>query len=183
MAEHKIASTLLVGNDNIDFVLFQFAIDRAKMGQRVWVIAIKPFNEVPEGIEQPCKDVLKLITFIYLSDFVELMQHFNSIHKWKHTPNVIILKDFVHYCNLYDTKYDLRLAAFLSASLIDCLNFLAQKHGPNVLLLVSCKQEENNVILLRNRLKVILDMYFDGIIDGTGLKSVDILQKIKTICQ
>ncbi|KAL1505169.1 hypothetical protein ABEB36_004791 [Hypothenemus hampei] len=171
---------LLVGSYT-DSILFQLAIEVAKHGQKVWFLANKPFETIPKEVQHECKEYLELITFIYLSTFEELVKLFNGIHKRQQVPSVIILKGLDQFCNFYSSveeAYDARTTAYLIASILDGMLYLNRKNSNKTsLLLVSCYDDENN-LLLNERLKTLYDMYFDECLYEGSFVFGDVLNKI-----
>lgn len=105
------------------------------------------------------------------------MKHLNGIHRWKHVPNVVILKNFEQYCNY---EYDSRQSAFLAAHLLDCGSFLSKKTGSKALLLIAClREQEEDKRALKDKLKVLLDMYFDNVFFQDELEQDELIKKIK----
>lgn len=126
----------------------------------------KPFQQEPHFYRR------------YLSDFVRLMRHLNGIHNWKHLPSVVVVKGFDAYCHLDQSGFGLRGAAFLMATLLDCLGFLGRKHVCGSVLVISCS---NGVLSgAADRLQVLVDMYLDFFLpvaeDAEGL-----LERIKAL--
>uniref|UniRef100_A0AAR5PZS4 Uncharacterized protein n=1 Tax=Dendroctonus ponderosae TaxID=77166 RepID=A0AAR5PZS4_DENPD len=170
------------GSDQNSLVIgaFQLAIEAASRGRRVWFISVKPLEKVPPEIEPPCKQILQLITFIYLSDFARLMRHLNGIHKWKHLPSVVVVKGFDAYCDQSGCGLSSRGAAFLMATLLDCLRFLGKKQACSSVLVISCSKSALSQAAPADSVKVLVDMYLDfffpPVEDSAGL-----LERIKAL--
>ncbi|XP_044749719.1 uncharacterized protein LOC123310317 [Coccinella septempunctata] len=149
----QTVKSILVIGEKLEYVLFNTAINCAKAGFPVWYISIFPFEKIPENIEIPEKDVLNLITFIYLKDYQCLISHLNGIHLWRKTPHVILIDKFDLYCNINEENYDPLIAALLSTSVLDASCSASRKSKRDIYLIITCKIQnmfERRLITLRN---------------------------------
>ncbi|KAF7266098.1 uncharacterized protein LOC143203967 [Rhynchophorus ferrugineus] len=164
----KHNSSLLIGVT--DYISLKLAINSAENGKRVWHISMKPIEKLPENISQPCREVLQLITFIYLSTYDDLIKHFNSIHKWKHLPQLIILKDFENYCDILDSNYNSLKSAYLCATLLDSVSYISRKSQSHTSVMVCCSSLEGT-----EKIQVLYDMYFDICVNKEEFQDEDVL--------
>ncbi|XP_018569488.1 uncharacterized protein LOC108909590 [Anoplophora glabripennis] len=159
MNPKNIYSTLLLGN-NFDYVLFKAAILFAESGLKVWFISPETFDKIPENIVAPEKEILQLITFLYLKDYKELISHLNGIHLWHKVPDVVILPNLEIYCNLHSDKYDPLLSALIVTALVDSTSVCAKKNQ-RAYLIATCSISPENC---ENRLQILHDMYFPHVV-------------------
>ncbi|KAG5889948.1 hypothetical protein JTB14_018843 [Gonioctena quinquepunctata] len=165
MFPENVYSSFLIGS-NLDYTLFKTAISFAESGLSVWFISPLPFDKVPENIDPPDKDILKLITFVYLKDYKSLISHLNTIHLWHKVPNLIILSRFDIYSNLHkeEKEYNPQISALISTSLLDCGSVCAKKKQLPAYLLATAEGASEDS---KERLQVLNDMYFPHIIHDT----------------
>ncbi|XP_031357429.1 uncharacterized protein LOC116181260 isoform X2 [Photinus pyralis] len=121
MLPQNVFSLLIKNSDKLKLqdVLFKYA----SLGLNVWFISPQPFNQLPSNLIPPDKEVLQLITFLYLQDQADLLSHLNSVHLWTKYPQVIIVNDYEFYCG-----DSLRLNAFIIASMLDATLACARRH-------------------------------------------------------
>lgn len=138
MGSENIKSTVLI-NDNYEIILFQLTIKLAATGLNVWLISQAPCHKLPSDIKPPDKEILQLITFMYLKDYSSLIKQLNGIHMWHKIPNVIMVAGFDKYCGLHieDVNYNPLRTAFLCTCLLDSLQNCAKKTLKSFLL-VAC---------------------------------------------
>ncbi|XP_060535851.1 uncharacterized protein LOC132707871 [Cylas formicarius] len=151
-------SSLLLTDDEPDYVLFKVAIEAAERGANVWFISTEPFVAIPDNIEQPEKHVLRLITFIYLKTLDDLVEHLDGTHAWYKPPSLIILKDAHSYCGLAEDRCDVFKAAMLATVLIDSAACCASKRSTKCRVLVTCWG------CVDDSLQVLYDMYFSEVL-------------------
>jgi len=156
MNPYNFLSMFAVG-ESFDYVLFKIAISFAETGLSVWFISPETFDKAPGNIKPPDKEVLQLITFIYLKDFKDIITHLNTIHLWHKPPNVIIIKGFEYYCNFYCDFYNPLQAALVTTSLLDSAAVCAMKKDKQSFLLVTCSEPSESH---KNNVQTIKDLYF-----------------------
>ncbi|XP_044270745.1 uncharacterized protein LOC123015202 [Tribolium madens] len=157
MQPEKVISTLAVG-ENFDSDLFQVAISFAENGLYVWLISPQAFDKAPKNVKTPDKEVLRLITFLYLKDHTDLLTQINGIHLWRKVPNVIIITGFEHYCSFSTPDYNPLQAALITTSLLDSAAVCATRNNDKVFLLVCCGTTASGE--RKKPLQVIKDLYF-----------------------
>ncbi|XP_030760867.1 uncharacterized protein LOC115885973 [Sitophilus oryzae] len=150
-----VFSTLLIG-DETNYIALKFAIDCAEKGLPVWYISTEPIHELPNSIIKPCREVLKLITFIYLQTYSDLIKHLNGIQNWRNIPRIIILKNFEIYSKIR-ADYSSAKAAYLCAILLNTMSYVKQKLNSAAYLLVFNASLDTEDL---NKLQVLYDMYF-----------------------
>ncbi|KAJ8924830.1 hypothetical protein NQ315_000984 [Exocentrus adspersus] len=159
MKPKRVRSTLLLGN-NLDYT----AINLAESGKKVWFVSPEVFDKIPDNIVPPEMQILKLITFIYLKDYKDLLSHLNGIHLWHKIPDIIILSNLDTYCHLYGDNYDTLLCALVVATLLDSASVCAKKNGTSYLI-STCSQPSDPH---KNKLQVLYDLYFSHVIEKTA---------------
>lgn len=95
----------------------------------------------------------------------------NGIHVWRQIPNIIILSGYGEYCALKSFNFKPTKAAFVTSTLLDALSVSAKKHSQKSLLL-ACLGTENDG-KLGSRLQILLDLYFQHIIDAGNFADQD----------
>lgn len=148
-------SIFIVGN-TLEYVLFETAINSAKAGLPVWYISIVPFNKIPDNIDIPGKEVLNLITFIYLKDYHCLISHLNGIHLWRKTPRVILIDRFDLYSNINEENYNPLCGALISTSILDASSSISKKTNENIFLIVACSTQN----IVSKRASILKNLYF-----------------------
>ncbi|XP_063910038.1 uncharacterized protein LOC135127529 isoform X2 [Zophobas morio] len=126
MQPQNVHSVLAVG-ENFDYALFRVAIAFAENGVQVWFISPKAFDKAPKELKTPDKEILQLITFMYLKDHNDLVTQLNGIHLWRKIPSVIILSGYEHYCDFSSVNYKPLQAALITTSLLDSVGVCAAK--------------------------------------------------------
>uniref|UniRef100_A0A6P7FV57 Uncharacterized protein LOC114333042 isoform X1 n=1 Tax=Diabrotica virgifera virgifera TaxID=50390 RepID=A0A6P7FV57_DIAVI len=137
------------------------AIHFAEKGLNVWFISPSLLDNIPANIVPPDKEILQLITFIYLKDCKDLLNHLNTIHLWHKSPTVILICGFDIYTNIFEENYKPMLAALLSTTLLDSSVVCYKKNKKSTYLILTLQTIPDNY---RDRIKVLYDMYFPNII-------------------
>ncbi|KAL3276206.1 hypothetical protein HHI36_020924 [Cryptolaemus montrouzieri] len=161
-----------MNNDSIKKLFLLAAITYAKSGNHVWYISCFPFEKIPNNIIIPEKEVLSLITFVFLKDYKDLINHLNGIHLWRKPPRIILVAGFEEYSNLNKPDYNPMCAALISTSLLDAISTAAAKLNAVSYLIVACRILEN----YKSRLNILRMLYFSEIISHP--KEQDMLNAI-----
>ncbi|KAF5287305.1 hypothetical protein FQR65_LT02178 [Abscondita terminalis] len=145
MLPESVVSLFVVG-DKLEEPLFKCALLYAEHGFNVWFISPQPFSKFPQGINTLDKEILKLITFLYLKEESDLLLHLNSVHLWHKYPQVIIVDSFEEYCSENDI-----VNAFVMSSVLDASASCARRsRSKKSYVLVNSSKSYTNLV----------DMYF-----------------------
>lgn len=104
----------------------------------------------------------------------DLKSHLSGIHMWNKPPKVIIVSKFEEYCNSPGQNFDVRIAAQLSAMLLDAASTCAKKYGAKELLLVACSRWHSSV-------QTLVDLYYENRICCDGNDCATVFEEIKQI--
>jgi hypothetical protein len=102
------------------------------------------------------------LTFRYLPGYEDLFKHLFSLHQHAHVPNVVIVENLDHYCNLANSNVpnknhdDEMHAALICASLIDAMSVCAKHCRKPAVLIASFHR--NDV-----KLNPLIDLFFSNI--------------------
>ncbi|KAK5640534.1 hypothetical protein RI129_011345 [Pyrocoelia pectoralis] len=125
MLPHNIYSLVIKFPDKsqLQDSLLKCAFQYADQGLNVWFISPQPITQLPPNLVPPDKEILQLITFLYLKDRADLLTHLNNVHLWHKYPQVIIVNDYEFYCGT-----GLTLSAFVVASILDATVACSRRH-------------------------------------------------------
>ncbi|KAF5286097.1 hypothetical protein FQA39_LY16443 [Lamprigera yunnana] len=116
-------NSFLVFGAKLD-ALFKCALLYAEHGLRVWFITTEKFNELPGNLPLLDKEWLQLITFLYLKDVSDVLNHLSNIHLWHQCPQVLIINSFENY---YSDNHSYN--AYMLSMIIDAGMACARKHS------------------------------------------------------
>ncbi|XP_025156359.1 uncharacterized protein LOC105186076 isoform X1 [Harpegnathos saltator] len=99
----NIKTTLLCGPKELSkSFMFEAAIYWAEEGRRVVYIAPAPLERQPAACHDrgnPAVAALKLMRFIYLSDYESLAEQLVKLHTYAAVPSVLLIDDLDNYLN------------------------------------------------------------------------------------
>ncbi|XP_019874250.1 uncharacterized protein LOC109602341 [Aethina tumida] len=162
----KVKSCLLIGND-LEVVLLKVAINYAERGLNVWFISPEAINNIPKEIKVPSTEVLKLITFLYLRSYEDLLNNLNKIQLWHRKPDMIILNGLDIYCDINSDQYNSLVSASICAAILD--NASGSSGVQQTSLLIVSSEVPNE---LSSRMKVLIDMYFPFVLNNADKKKL-----------
>ncbi|KAJ8681925.1 hypothetical protein QAD02_017717 [Eretmocerus hayati] len=122
--DHTVRTTLVSGDPELcKAFLFEAAIYWAKQGLQVYCIAPKQFEYLPpifHGRSEPSANTLRLISFIYPSDYDELLSLLVRLPTFARIASVVLLDEFDTYCSSRDAKSWAQLCAALLNAAEQC---------------------------------------------------------------
>lgn len=122
---------------NIKHSLLKVAISCAENGYAVWFITPQEINSLPDDLPIPDTEVSKLLTFLYLKDYSDLLSILHGIHGWNKIPNIIIVNSLNVYVR--EDNNDFVSAAHIISNVISAGMVCAKKHKDNkAMVLMGC---------------------------------------------
>ncbi|KAK2581632.1 hypothetical protein KPH14_002133 [Odynerus spinipes] len=101
--KQNVKTTLIHGPQELSKTfLYEAAIYWAEEGHRVFYITPEPLQSLPSACHDRTSSsymVLKLIRFIYLSDYKSLVTQLTELHTFVSLPSIFLLDDLDHYLN------------------------------------------------------------------------------------
>ncbi|KAK9877854.1 hypothetical protein WA026_020084 [Henosepilachna vigintioctopunctata] len=136
----------------------QTSILYAEAGFNVWYISFFPFETIPDNIIIPERDVLNLITFIYLKDYTRLISHLNTTHLWHKPPRIILMSGFEKYSGIDEDTYDPIFGALIATTLLNACSVASKKLNVVTYAVITCEKLKNHEI----RLNILRNLYFQN---------------------
>ncbi|XP_011636182.1 uncharacterized protein LOC105426584 isoform X2 [Pogonomyrmex barbatus] len=104
MLSKNVKTTLLCGSRNLTSKSFMFEVATywAEKGQRVVYVTPMPLEKRPAACHDrgnPSGAALKLMTFMYLSDYETLVEQLVKLHTYAAVPSVLLIDDLDNYFN------------------------------------------------------------------------------------